>query len=94
MVCFIGECETGAGKHFWDVDFSLFPAFLRWQYIHGILLVVGISLVKISIGFFLLRLIKHKWYRRIVVVMQGKLNLLYAIRSLQRAQKPANSHSL
>ncbi|KAK8109515.1 hypothetical protein PG999_007652 [Apiospora kogelbergensis] len=70
MVCFIGECETGAGKHFWDVDFSLFPAFLRWQYIHGILLVVGISLVKISIGFFLLRLIKHKWYRRIVVVMQ------------------------
>ncbi|KAK8023755.1 hypothetical protein PG993_011821 [Apiospora rasikravindrae] len=70
MVCFVGECETGAGKHFWDLDFTLFPAFLRWQYIHGILLVVGISLVKISIGFFLLRLIQNKWYRRIVIFTQ------------------------
>ncbi|KAK8074120.1 hypothetical protein PG994_005019 [Apiospora phragmitis] len=70
MVCFVGECETGAGKHLWDLDFALFPAFLRWQYIHGILLVVGISLVKISIGFFLLRLIQNKWYRRVIIFTQ------------------------
>ncbi|KAK8102401.1 hypothetical protein PG984_015547 [Apiospora sp. TS-2023a] len=72
MVCFVGECQTGAGKHVWDIDMSLFPAFLRWQYIHGILLVVGISLVKISIGFFLLRLIQHRWYRRVIITTQGK----------------------
>ncbi|KAK7973869.1 hypothetical protein PG989_015717 [Apiospora arundinis] len=70
MVCFIGECATGAGKHLWDIDFTLFPAFLRWQYVHGILLVVGISLVKVSIGFFLLRLIQHKWYRRVIIFTQ------------------------
>ncbi|KAK8068338.1 hypothetical protein PG996_007450 [Apiospora saccharicola] len=70
MVCFVGECQTGAGKHVWDIDMSLFPAFLRWQYIHGILLVVGISLVKISIGFFLLRLIQHRWYRRVIITTQ------------------------
>ncbi|KAK7946262.1 uncharacterized protein PG986_010583 [Apiospora aurea] len=70
MVCFVGECETGAGRHFSDLDMTLFPAFLRWQYVHGILLVVGISLVKISIGFFLLRLIQNKWYRRAVIFTQ------------------------
>ncbi|KAK7917472.1 hypothetical protein PG985_011080 [Apiospora marii] len=75
MVCFIGECQTGAGRHIWDLDMALFPAFLRWQYIHGILLVVGISLVKISIGFFLLRLIQNKWYRRFIIFTQVFITL-------------------
>ena len=37
MICFVGECQNGAGKHLWDVDLALFPDLLRWQYAHGIL---------------------------------------------------------
>lgn len=37
MICLVGECRNGAGKHFWDVDMARFPDLLRWQYVHGLL---------------------------------------------------------
>lgn len=93
MVCFVGECQNGAGKHIWDVELALFPDLLRWQYAHGILyeqapsvfcfhfremmlikprLVTGISAVKVSVAFFLLRLIQGKWHRRFIIGTVGQ----------------------
>jgi len=39
----------------------------HWLYFHSWIIVMGISFVKISIGFFLLRLVQGKWYKRSIV---------------------------
>ena len=53
--CFIGESHHGVGS--WSEDIS--PAdsekLSEYMFYHAIVIVLGISLVKISIGFFLLR---------------------------------------
>lgn len=58
FVCFKLECDYGLGKHFFVLlsDPVMYMHFAKILYIHSILVMVGISLVKISIAFFLLRL--------------------------------------
>jgi presenilin-like A22 family membrane protease len=40
-----------------------FSMILHWSYFHSWLLVIGITSVKLSVGFFLLRLVQGKWYK-------------------------------
>lgn len=42
-----------------------------------IMMITGMSLVKISVGFFLLRFLGHTWLRLIIIGMQGSSTQLY-----------------
>jgi len=76
MVCsatvfafFVEEVKLGVGEHFGNPhQFSNFSSILHWGYFHGIVLVTGISSVKVSVGFFLLRLVQGKWYKRVIIL--------------------------
>ncbi|KAF2997257.1 hypothetical protein E8E14_001573 [Neopestalotiopsis sp. 37M] len=68
-VCLVEETKYGAGRHFIDIRLDEFAKLAFWQYVHGPLLVTGISLVKISLGFFLLRFVQGLWYTRFIIFM-------------------------
>lgn len=42
---------------------SNYTDILHYSYHHGWILVVGITSVKLSVGFFLLRLVQGKWFK-------------------------------
>ncbi|KAK6085761.1 hypothetical protein SCUP234_02668 [Seiridium cupressi] len=69
MMCLVAETKYGAGRHFSDITLDEFSQLSYWQYTHGPLLVSGISLVKISLGFFLLRFVQGLWYKRFIIFM-------------------------
>lgn len=64
MAFFVEEVQLGVGEH-WNNPHVMgnFQEILRWSYYHSWILVIGISSVKISVGFFLLRLVQGKWYK-------------------------------
>jgi hypothetical protein len=45
---------------------------LHWQFFHNLLVMIGISLVKISIAFFLLRLVISRPYKIFLISMIGE----------------------
>ncbi|KAK7984513.1 Polyketide synthase- enoylreductase [Apiospora arundinis] len=55
MVCFVGMVRNGAGRYPKDIESEWKEGLAFWSYIIGVFFVTGISLVKISIGFFLKR---------------------------------------
>ncbi|KAL4758085.1 uncharacterized protein BDW70DRAFT_142395 [Aspergillus foveolatus] len=61
LACFVGESHHGLGQYmaaiFKNNDFGMLS---KWFWGHAIIIVLGISLVKISIGFFLLRFAAQK----------------------------------
>ena len=62
--CFIEEVKLGVGEHFGNPhQISNLKTILHWGYFHGLATVTGISSVKVSVGFFLLRLVEWKWYK-------------------------------
>jgi hypothetical protein len=72
FACFVGEVSLGIGKH-WD-DPSLFYNFtdlMRWNWAHALLVVAGISSVKISVGLFLMRVVEGTKYKRFIIAMIG-----------------------
>jgi hypothetical protein len=62
FACFKVETDNGLGKHtmVMMMDPARYMQFSKVLYIHSIIIMVGISTVKISIGFFLLRLSTNK----------------------------------
>lgn len=63
FVCFIGETSHGVGKHTKSISNDEMVKLLHWQYFHSLLVTIGISLIKISVAFFLLRLVPNKAYK-------------------------------
>jgi hypothetical protein len=64
LVCIIEEVKLGVGEHFGNPhQLANFEKILHYSYFHGWIIVTGISSVKISVGFFLLRLIQNKWFK-------------------------------
>jgi len=62
--CMIQEVKLGVGEHLGNPHQTAnFAAILHYSYFHGSAIVIGISSVKISVGFFLLRLVQGKWYK-------------------------------
>ena len=63
FVCFVGETHWGVGRH----NVCILPIEMatqgKWEFIHGLLIVTGVVLVKISIALFLLRLASRKSWR-------------------------------
>lgn len=66
FACFKIETDYGLGKHTLVMFMNpiMYMNFARVLYIHAILIMVGISTVKISIAFFLLRLSTRTPYSR------------------------------
>ncbi|KAH9207631.1 hypothetical protein DL95DRAFT_395890 [Leptodontidium sp. 2 PMI_412] len=63
FACFVGETHNGKGMHAASIRPDEFVRYFHWTYFHSIIVTVGISLVKLSVGFFLLRLATGKPHR-------------------------------
>jgi hypothetical protein len=65
FVCFVGEINDAhsSGRHVACIATSNLEKFGRWQFVHSIIVMWGVVLVKISIALFLLRLVPpgKKW---------------------------------
>jgi hypothetical protein len=71
LICFIGETHHGIGMHENTILMADTIAELHWNFFESLIVMVGISLVKISIAFFLLRLVT-KGYRIFIICMIGE----------------------
>lgn len=72
LICIVGqgliipEVRYGAGRHLNHIDPTHIPLGLKYNFITQPLYLWGICLVKISIGFFLLRIASTKFYTRLI----------------------------
>lgn len=72
MACFCGATANGGGQHISDVGTGAqYERLMRWIYVMMIMMITGMSIVKISVGFFLLRFLGHTWVRKIIIGIQG-----------------------
>ncbi|KAH8646667.1 hypothetical protein BX600DRAFT_154369 [Xylariales sp. PMI_506] len=69
MVCFIQMVHYGAGMWHEDIPADWLPGLNFWSYIIGPFCTSGISLVKISVGFFLRRFVQQKWQKKFLLGM-------------------------
>ncbi|KAL4908639.1 hypothetical protein BDW74DRAFT_166236 [Aspergillus multicolor] len=69
LACFVGESHHGLGQ-FYAAIFANgdFGELSKWFWGHAIIIVLGISLVKISIGFFLLRFTTQKKFLKQFII--------------------------
>ncbi|KAK5114349.1 hypothetical protein LTR62_002601 [Meristemomyces frigidus] len=63
FACFVGESRSGVGRHNVCVAPMDMVRQAKWEFFHGISVVTGVVLVKISIALFLLRLAPRKSWR-------------------------------
>jgi len=60
----IKEVRLGVGEHYGNPhQFFNLQEILHWSYFHSWVIVLGNSSVKLSVGFFLLRLVQGRWYK-------------------------------
>ena len=71
LVCFIGECNAGMGRHAYYLKPENQSEIAHWQFYHSIVVMLGISFVKLSIGCVLLRFVSSKAYKRTIWGMIG-----------------------
>ncbi|KAF4280297.1 hypothetical protein KXW40_005533 [Aspergillus fumigatus] len=55
LACFIGETHRGLGHYSRDIGLEDLGPLSKWTFFHAIVIVLGISSVKMSLAFFLLR---------------------------------------
>jgi len=68
IACVIGEVNLGVGRHMGFPQLMANQMILaHYSWFHAWINVLGTSLVKISVGLFLLRLVQGKWYKRILI---------------------------
>ncbi|KIW88074.1 uncharacterized protein Z519_11184 [Cladophialophora bantiana CBS 173.52] len=68
IICFVGESNAGMlGRHPALVSPEDATLFSHWRFFHSIIIMIGISLVKISIAFFLRRFVPSKNYQRFLL---------------------------
>lgn len=59
--------------HTKDITYPELIKMLHWQFFHSLTVTLGISLIKLSVAFFLLRLVPGKAYKWFLYGMIGKL---------------------
>ena len=74
MICVFFETKYGIGHHQSTISIPDFETLLHWQFYHSIVIMAGVSLVKISVGLFLLRFVNSKAYKRFVIGMISTFN--------------------
>ncbi|OBT80418.1 hypothetical protein VF21_00862 [Pseudogymnoascus sp. 05NY08] len=68
MVCMFFEVSKGVGRHNADpIYMENMSEIIKIGFVRGLFLVSGISLVKISVGLFLLRIVEGTVYKRIII---------------------------
>jgi hypothetical protein len=62
FICLCGESSYGMGRHReWQQPW-MFEPYFRWLFAHGLMVMLGVVLVKISVAFFLMRImIQKRW---------------------------------
>ncbi|KFY98300.1 hypothetical protein V498_01565 [Pseudogymnoascus sp. VKM F-4517 (FW-2822)] len=74
MVCMVLEVGKGVGRHNLDpIYLANMSTVIKIGFFRGLFLVSGISLVKISVGLFLLRIVEGTVYKRIIIGTIGFL---------------------
>ncbi|PVH82004.1 hypothetical protein DL98DRAFT_514370 [Cadophora sp. DSE1049] len=63
FICFVGETHNGKGMHTKSIRPDEMIRLSHWTFFHSIIVTVGISLVKLSVAFFLLRLAPGKGHK-------------------------------
>ena len=74
MICVIFETKYGIGHQQSTISIPDFETLLHWQFYHSIVIMAGVSLVKISVGCFLLRFVNSKAYKKFVIGMISTVN--------------------
>lgn len=80
--CIAGQCivipqvHYGAGKHFEHIQPEDFKQGMKLNFISQPMYLVAICLVKISVGFFLLRIAVRSFFRRLTIGIMGQLTLV------------------
>jgi hypothetical protein len=72
FVCFVGEAYDGLGRHEKCMALLDLDNLLEWQFFHGILILLGVVFVKISIAFFLMRIVPNDHWKRFLWVAVGE----------------------
>ncbi|KAF2806512.1 uncharacterized protein BDZ99DRAFT_394327 [Mytilinidion resinicola] len=67
FICIVPEVHNGAGQHINHVDRAHFGRGLKWNFVTQPIYLWSICLVKISIGFFLLRVAATTFFRRLII---------------------------
>jgi hypothetical protein len=68
FTCFCGEAASGLlGYHMLDITPTAMMNGMHWRFFHSIIVMIGISMVKISIGLFLLRFLTGKMGKRFII---------------------------
>jgi hypothetical protein len=62
FICLCAESSYGMGRHReWQQPW-MFEPYFRWLFAHGLMVMLGVVLVKISVAFFLMRImIQKRW---------------------------------
>lgn len=72
FICLCGESQYGMGRHIeWQEPWMLKP-YMQWIFAHALLVMWGVVLVKISIAFFLMRIMLQKAWKIFLWVSIGK----------------------
>ena len=72
MACFVGETHNGVGRFSAAISPVDRENIAHWQFYHSIVVTLGITLVKFSVGFYLLRLVTKKLYKWALIVILSK----------------------
>lgn len=68
LACFIGETHRGLGHYSRDIGLEDLGPLSKWTFFHAIVIVLGISSVKMSLAFFLLRFAsQNKRIKRFII---------------------------
>lgn len=63
FICFCGESKLGMGRHSEWQQPSMWVPYFQWLFAHGLMVMLGLVLVKISIAFFLMRIMLQKAWK-------------------------------
>ncbi|KAL3464509.1 hypothetical protein BJX64DRAFT_286319 [Aspergillus heterothallicus] len=83
QACFAGESHVGMGKYQAAITYEGTGGKLsQWVWWHSLIVVLGISLVKVSLGFFLLRFTAQKKWLKWFIIGSIIFLILFTIASL------------
>lgn len=81
FVCFIMEVSFGDGMHINSPKLlANLSIITEWSYHHAWVIVLGITTAKMSVGFFLLRLVQGKRYKVSPLIVKSQLILINTCR--------------
>jgi hypothetical protein len=77
FACFVRETKHGMGLHVACIPPEDYTPLFKWLFFHSLSVVLGVVLVKISIAFFLMRIVPKGWWQRTLWASIGMLLLPY-----------------